>query len=289
MGKKNMQQKQTTDNKPGLHEIARTFVSARLAGNPLKVYPGALPSSLEDAYRIQDAAIDLWPEDITGWKVGRITGQHEALYSVDRLAGPIFKRAAVAAHEPVSASIFQGGFAAVEGEVVIILAEDAAPAKTDWSEDEAREMIGAIYAGAEIASSPFSGINEHGPLVTISDFGNNNGLILGDEIPDWRRFDFQDWRCETFIDGISAGNESPAAIPGGPIESLRFLLALCTRRGLPLKKGMAVSTGAITGVHEVKAGQSAVIAFKGVAPIQCNFTPFAAADPASPKVQLPAV
>jgi 2-keto-4-pentenoate hydratase len=280
-----MQQKQTAANNPGFLDIARSFVGARLAGQPLKTYPGVAPFTLEDAYRIQDAAISLWPEDVAGWKVGRITGKDEVKYGVDRLAGPIFKSAAKAARGPVDAQIFQSGFAAVEGEVVIILAADAPAEKIDWTTEETRRMIGSIAAGVEIASSPFGGINELGPLVTISDFGNNNGLILGDEFPDWRELNFQDWRCETFIDDVSVGRESPAAIPGGPIESLRFLLALCARRGLPLKKGMVVSTGAVTGVHEVTVGQSAVIVFNGVAPILCNLTAFAPADPANPKMR----
>jgi 2-keto-4-pentenoate hydratase len=274
-----MQQKQPAAKKPDPNAIARAFVDARLRGARLAAYPGEPPLSLQDAYAIQDAAIDLWPDTIAGWKVGRILGADEHKYGVDRLAGPIFKASVKPAANIVDMNVFSDGFVAVEGEVVIILKDDAPANKLDWSAVDAAALIEKIVAGVEIASSPYPGINESGPLVTISDFGNNFGLIVGGEIPDWRAFHYADWQCETLIDGQSVGKATPANIPGGPVESLRFLLENSARRGLPLKKRMAVSTGAITGVHEARAGQSATVAFKGVDPIHCRLLGF---DPVNP-------
>lgn len=264
-------------------QIANAFLAARRAGLPVHKYPGRTPASLEDAYSIQDLAIAGWPFEIAGWKVGRIVGADAARLGADRLAGPIFadRMRLGAARRP--GEVFANGFAAVEGEIVIILNADAPPEKLNWSFEEARALVGSVHAGVEIASSPFSRINDQGPLVTISDFGNNFGLIVGDEIPDWRSFVVARWACETRIDGESVGRENPGSIPGGPVESLRFLLELSARRGLPLQKGAAVSTGAITGVHSVDVGQSASVAFDGVRPILVDivaYTPLAPAPTA---------
>jgi len=38
----------------------------------LQDYPGPLPATLAEAYARQDAAINLWPDDIAGWKVGGV-------------------------------------------------------------------------------------------------------------------------------------------------------------------------------------------------------------------------
>lgn len=251
--------------------IAAAFVGARLEARALPTYPGPAPSSLDAAYRIQDEAIRAWPDALAGWKVGRITGAAQIRFGTDRLAGPIFRDfiARAAAGEAASAKVFEGGFAAVEGEFVIMLGADAPAEKTGWTTEEAADMIGAVRVGIEIASSPFPGVNELGPLVTISDFGNNAGLILGPELPRWREFDLSKWRCETFIDGESVGANTAAAIPGGPVESLRFLLEVAARRGLPLKEGMAVSTGAVTGVHDVRIGQAARMVFTGGLELSC--------------------
>jgi 2-keto-4-pentenoate hydratase len=65
--------------------------------------------------------------------------------------------------------------------------------------------------------------------------------------------------------------------PGGPFESLRFLLGSSARRGRPLRAGDWVSTGAITGVHDIAAGQTARVVFDGGAQLVCRAEPFRAA------------
>ncbi len=255
-----------------LKGIASAFVDARQTSRCLTTYPGTFPSSLEEAYDIQDEAIRRWSGDsVAGWKVGRITGPAEESLGVSRLVGPIFKRAIYQrASKPLNMRVFNGGFAAVEGEAIIIIGKSAPPEKLSWTTDEAIDVIASMNAGAEIASSPFAGINDYGPLVTISDFGNNNGLIIGDAFENWRDLNLDRWICRTYIDDQLVGENSPAAMPGGPIESLRCLLENTARRGIPLQKGMAICAGAITGVHEINIGQSARIEFDGLPPIFCN-------------------
>ena len=52
-----------------------------------------------------------------------------------------------------------------------------------------------------------------GPIAVVSDFGNNNGLVVGPEIPDWRTSGFEQWPV-TLPDRRRA---SPA--PAGPRPS----------------------------------------------------------------------
>ncbi len=273
-----MQTKKGGDNAAARDAIAKAFVRARRAAQPLKAYPGVAPQSLDEAYAIQDLALGLWSDRIAGWKVGRINGATAAALNCNRLAGPIFKGAVREAGDDIAMPVFDGGFAAVEAECVLILAEDAPEGKTEWATEEAQELIGSVVAGIEIASSPFAGINDLGPLVTISDFGNNNGLIIGEELPGWSAFDIDDWIFETLIDGQTVGVSAAGAIPGGPVESLRFLLENTAKRGMALKKGMTISSGAVTGVHEIKIGQEAVIRYRNDNVLRCHLI---AATPAN--------
>lgn len=250
---------------------ASAFVEARLAGRAIASFPGALPITLEQAYAIQSQAISLWPDRIAGWKVGRINAPWDFQLGTDRLAGPIFSRQITqAAATPSSILLFADGFGAVEGEIVIEVGADAPSEKLDWTLEEAIEITGNIRVGVEIASSPFAEINDHGPLVTISDFGNNNGLILGAEIAGWREASPTDWKFRTIIDGADVGGADASSVPGGPFESLRALLEICARRGLPLRRGMHISTGAVTGVHVIHPGQSANIELAGLPAITCQ-------------------
>lgn len=240
--------------------IARAFVEARRAGRSLSPYPGSRPLTLAEAYDIQDEAIALWPDRVAGWKLGRIREPLDQQYGAGRLAGPIFSRNVwQAGAEPTRFPVIDGGFAAVEAEYVIQLGESA-PDRGDWTAASVIPLIGTVFTGVEIAGSPYPGINESGPAVTASDFGNNAGLILGEEIPDWRNR-LYDLTCTVSIDDQTVGGGGAVDIPGGPMDSLAFLLNLLHRRGRRLEAGQLISTGAATGVHQIHIGQSAVADF----------------------------
>ena len=244
--------------------VARSFVGARLVGLALPEFPGPLPQDLAAAYRCQDQAIGLWPDEIAGWKVGRIPLELQAELGADRVMGPVFRhnlttQANGAAPAPLT--LIPGGFAAVEAEYIYRIGKDAPADKVQWTPEEALAYADQQLVGVELAGSPLATINQLGPRVVAADFGNNAGLILGAVIPDWRSNPLAGPDCEVFIDGVSVGRGSPAAIPGGPPASLAFLMTLAAVRGYPLKRGQYVTTGAASGIHDIEAGQSARITF----------------------------
>lgn len=252
--------------------IARSFVAARREARALPGYPGEVPRTLDEAYAVQDAAIRLWDRPIAGWKVGRIAPPLDQRFGADRLAGPIFQGLVWMgwAGQIVEVPVFEGGFAAVEAEYVFRLGRDAPPGGTEWSRDDAAQLVEAMHIGVETAGSPLATINELGPPVIVSDFGNNHGLILGPEIADWRERDLGSFTCETFIDGVSVGRGAASNLPGGPLQALCFLLENTTRRGRRLRAGQLVSTGAATGVHDISVGQTARVSFGNDGEILCR-------------------
>src|SRR3546814_11891516 len=80
-----------------------------------------------------------------------------------------------------------------------------------------------VHLGIEIASSPLPTINDLGPTVTISDFGNNNGLVIGPAIADWRGADIADWPVSLLINGREAGAARAAEVLDGPFGAQRLL------------------------------------------------------------------
>jgi 2-keto-4-pentenoate hydratase len=255
--------------------IAQRFVAARRAGESLAVFPGILPRDLAAAYACQDAAIELVSDDIAGWKVGLIGKDAAAVFKQDRLAGPIFRESVREARgdEQVGFPVFRGGFAAVEAEFLLQLGRDAPAGQRHWTHAEARELVAAVHVGVETAGSPLATINDLGATAIIADFGNNAGLIVGPALRNWRTVPVERWQCETFVDGVAVGRGHAGVPPGGPFESLRFLLELCARRSRPLEAGAWVSTGAITGVHQVVAGQTARVSFGDAGEVHCRAEP----------------
>jgi 2-keto-4-pentenoate hydratase len=260
---------------------ARRFVRARLDAQALPQYPGALPPTLDDAYACQDAAIDSWPDEVAGWKVGRIPDRWRGRFDEERLIGPIFRRAVAEAEhgDLVEIPVFVGGFAAVEAEFVFCLGADAPARQTAWTAAEAAAVAGTLLVGVEPAGSPLATINELGPGVVVSDFGNNAGLIVGERILDWRARAFESLTCETFIEERSVGTGSAMSIPGGPLAALAFALGRAAHRGRALRAGDYVSTGATSGIHGIRAGESARIVFHGIGEIHCRAVPAVPAEP----------
>jgi 2-keto-4-pentenoate hydratase len=251
--------------------IAGAFVAARLAGRALTAFPGEVPTTLASGYAIQDAAIARWPDAIGGWKVGYIAADRRDDSGEDRVTGPIFRRAIWTGTDgDLEFPVFEGGFAAVEAEYVFRLGRDADPARTNWSPEDAQSLVASLHIGVETAGSPLATINVLGPTVVASDFGNNAGLILGREIPDWQNQAEDAMRCETWIDEVCVGRGGAASIPGGLLGALAFTLGRCARRGLALRAGSLVTTGAATGIHDIRAGQRAVVKFGPWGEITCR-------------------
>jgi 2-keto-4-pentenoate hydratase len=257
-----------------LRDVAARFVAARRACRPLAEFPGTVPPDLETAYRIQDHAIALWDGPVRGWKVGRIPPEIEDLFGIDRLAGPIFATTihASAGGDGLAMPVFDGGFAAVEAEYVAVISADAPAGKLEYSTGEAAAMIAELRIGLEVASSPLGRINDLGPAVVVSDFGNNAGLIVGPPVANWRSRSLESLRCDAYVDGKAVGHGGAFRLTGGFIRSVQFLLEMTARRGRPLKAGDLVATGQTTGIHDVAPGQTSRLDFASDGQLGCSFT-----------------
>lgn len=257
------------DGPPGNTEqrIAERFAAARRNAQALDGYPGKMPATLDHAYRIQDRAIHLVShlagERLGGWKVGKIPVALEDQWGIDRVAGPIFASTIrrVSADSVVEMPIFVGGFAAVEAEFVAVIGSDAPPDQHTWTPKEALKMVADLCIGVEIASSPLSTINELGPAVVVSDFGNNHGLVLGPSISNWRSRAPESMSCRTQVDGQLVGEGGAFTLAGGFVRSVQFSLELMARRGHPLRAGDVIATGQTNGIHNVMVGQTSVTDF----------------------------
>lgn len=253
--------------------VATAFVTARRAARALADYPGAPPQDLAAAYSIQDAAIRLDGRTVAGWKVGRIWPPLDGQLGANRLSGPVFADEVVSAAngEVPAMPVFEGGFAAGEAELLLHVA-------AGWNgvapNDDAgtRAIIDEVRLGIEIASSPYARINADGPLVTVSDFGNNHGVVMGPMLDNWRELDLCEIVVRTEVDGETVGEATAATMLDGPYGAVRFLLGNLSARGFDLSRGLWVSTGAITGVHPVKPGQTVTASFGDHGALSCTIT-----------------
>jgi len=250
--------------------IAERFLAARKAAQSLDEYPGAPPATLDEAYAIQDSALARMGGVIAGWKVGRILPPLSDQYGCDRLAGPIFANTVSMIGPASQGLIYAGGFGAIEAEFLFRIGKAPRADQSQFTLEEAAGHIDAVHIGVEIASSPFVGINDMGPAVTVSDFGNNNGLLIGPAVPSWRDNTYADQEVITSIDGAPVGKGSASAFTFGAIGSVRFLLENLARRNIPIETGWWISTGAVTGVHPIRPGQEVKMDFGPLGALHCS-------------------
>ncbi|MFK4870731.1 2-keto-4-pentenoate hydratase [Novosphingobium sp. ZW T3_23] len=258
--------------------VAEAFVAARREKRALTAYPGEAPADLAAAYHIQDLAIGIDGRPVAGWKVGRINPPLDERLGADRLAGPIFADSVVTAAlgETPEMPVFAQGFAAGEAEFLLHVAAgwDGVVPQDDA---DTRKVLDAVHIGIEVASSPYPGINADGPPVTVSDFGNNAGMVVGPVLQGWESADFNAISVRFEIDGVEIASATTATMLDGPLGAVRFLLANLSSRGIDCSGDTWVSTGAVTGVHPVVPGQTVLAHFEGHGSIGCKI---AAAVPA---------
>lgn len=255
--------------------ISRTLVGARLSAEPLPDFPIQLPTSLEQAYAIQSASIARWPDELVGWKVAMLSPAEQERFNAQRLVGPVFRTSfhTVEAGSSIVMPVYRDGFAAVEAEIVFVLGETIPPTGRDYSDAELASFIATVSAGAEIASSPMKVINDLGAMSVISDFGNNAGVIAGPAVPDWATRKPGFLTATVIVDEAVVGSKAVDAIVGSPLEALRRLVEVSAVRGFDLPAGTVVSTGAITGVHEVGLASTARVNFGPLGGFDIRFEP----------------
>ena len=244
-----------------IEQSAFRLAKARLTVTPLTDFPGSLPTDLSSAYDCQQRALAHWPQrEPAGLKVARIAPAWQQQFPEERLIGPI-----LAGHvyrssgEVLDCPVIDGGFAAVEAELGIHVAADAPAGKQDWTPESAVSMVARLCIGVEIASSPMPQINDLGPGAVISDFGNNWGAIAGADLEGWRTL-HAPVEVQTRIDGAVVGRAT-ILVPETPLAALAFALNKSAQLGQPLRAGQYISTGMITGVHDIRVGQEAQVTF----------------------------
>lgn len=228
--------------------ISQQLLEARATLSELSGFPGNPPVSLAKAYQIQERSIAQWPDKVVGWKVGGIPSHLQQELGAEWLVGPIFSSHVrfAKAGEIARMPIFVSGFAAVEPEFVIEIGA---------SRDEDR-----MFIGAEIASSPVPDINSYGPTAVVCDFGNNNGLLVGQEITGWSSI-MGPVDVSIALDGELVGTRALENLSEQAVTARDFCLDHAEQQGRTLEPGTFISTGAITGVHEAMLGARGTISF----------------------------
>jgi 2-keto-4-pentenoate hydratase len=243
-----------------VEQAARAFWAARRDHRPLAAFPGSLPLTMADAYRVQDQLIRDADVPVAGWKIAGVRPEFRRAADASFLCGPIF-RSTVFQSVPggqTHVDVLRGGFTAVEAELVFQVRSAVEPC--DYRQpDELAELIGAVHLGVEIAGNPLTGISDLGPMAVAAGFGNNLGLIVG---PELAKSALAGLRLQARVNNELVGEVRLGGVDDR-IPGFSALLEILGQRGIVLEEGAWISTGALTGVHSTAAGDSFGIELDG--------------------------
>lgn len=261
----------------------RTIRLRRLAENLAKVWPHdtvdsddpelPFPRNREEAYFVQDKLADLVGHPTTGWKAGATSARMRELDGHDdiipgRIFAPTTWRGT---HVRINAELPLN--ARVEAEFAFRL-NAAFPVRDKPRRPEEFADAAVLHPAIEIIgdrlkkSNLSTGLRS---LATIADNGGGFGFVSGNPVKNWRNIDFLRHQVSLRVgSGPVAQNFAPEDRCDA-LEAMADLANLLSKRGIPLREGMYISTGAATVPQPINKGSKATADFGDLGTIRLEF------------------
>lgn len=209
-----------------IEKAASAIVAARRAGIRIPPSSGELtPSSIEEAYAIQDSAMRLLGP-VGGWKT-TISG--------DWRCSPIPADTILTTPAQISA----GRPYKIEVEIGVMIGRDL---DTQQDANTIRSAIASIHPAIEVVLSRFS---EPVPMeLGLADCQSCESVIAGPAIENWEHANLANMPLALSIDGEVVAATKDGASLDAMLPALAWLANQALARGLALRKGHFVITGA---------------------------------------------
>lgn len=209
-----------------IERAASVIVAARRARVQIPTLSAELaPASVEEAYAIQDSSMrQLGP--LGGWKLAIGPGLS---------CSPLPARAIFATPAKLPADRPYK----IEAEVGIMIGKDL---DEQQSADTVRAAIASVHPAIELVLSRFAGL---APKVQgLADCQSNEAVIVGKAIEGWASSDFASAQMALSIDGETAAANSDGVSIAALLAPLVWLANHARARGMSLRKGHFIITGA---------------------------------------------
>ncbi len=141
------------------------------------------------------------------------------------------------------------GHAMLEAELGFRLLSDLPARSTVYDSNEVAEQV-VLMSAFELGDSRFSGEKidpriEADYLLAYADNSGQLGVVVGDDIKDWRERALLDMKIELMVDGGSPAPGLPDEMRREPLDVLVRLTNDLSQRGIGLEAGQVVVCGAV--------------------------------------------
>lgn len=249
-------------------QLADMLWQARTSGNVIEA-PDP-PRSLDEAYSIQAAVVELLGMKQVGWKVGSTSKEAQAKLGTDEPgAGPLLDGFCYHSGDEVPVHPAHDIF--VEAEFAFRLGRDIAFGNAP-NHEQLHRCIDSLVPAIEVVGSRLrSGLDGAGRELITADCGANVAFVAGADTRDWQPTGLEDQpvTLEKNQSLVAQGTGSRAL--GHPLNVLQWLASHCTARNLPLRAGHIVTTGTCTGLVAVAPGDEIMASFPGLGSVSARF------------------
>jgi 2-keto-4-pentenoate hydratase len=228
------------------------------------------PKDLQQAYKIQRAATDLWKDEVVGWKVGATALEIQRLFGIDHcLCGPVFGHTVFTGPARLEAAHFH--HLMLESEFAFRFAKSLPPREEIYTRSEILKAIDALLPAFEIVSPRFPRLTVDDIPQLVADFCANGGAVVGSPRRDWINRDLSLHKVRLFIDGSLVQSGTGASVLGDPLNALEWLVNELRANNRGIEPGQLVFAGTVTGIHTPTIGQTAVADFGELGTVEVVF------------------
>jgi len=247
-----------------INKWAATLLAAMDTREETKAITAAVPDlSVDDAYRIQLAAVDLRVargETIVGAKLGLTSRAKQTQMGVDEpIYGWLFDSGTLSPEEPVV--VTDQIHPRCEPELVFVLAEDlAGPGIT------AHDVLDAcrvVAGGIEVIDSRYEAFSFTLPDV-VADNTSAARHLVGTKGIAPRSADLGLVGCVFDVDGVTESSAAGAALLGDPAYCVALLANHVGEMGHSLRAGWPILAGSLTDAVPLMPGRSVAANYDGL-------------------------
>ena len=241
-------------------QAAEILAKAQLEHKRIERLSGELrPQDRKTAVAIQDELARLIGHKVVGWKVG------------GELVGRVFQPNLLKSPAELPEKIY--GNAMVEAELGFRMLSDLPARSAVYNADEVAEHA-MLVSAFELGGTHFSGEKIDPQIETdfLLAYAANSlqlGVVVGDEIKDWREMSLLDMKIELTIDGGSPVPGLPDELRREPLDVLVLLANDLSQRGIGLEADQVVVLGAAA---MAPMGKKAIATFGELSRIEARIT-----------------
>nr|WP_233211499.1 2-keto-4-pentenoate hydratase [Mycobacterium sp. shizuoka-1] len=228
--------------------------------------------TIDDAYRIQLAQVDVWLADgrrVLGRKVGLTSPAMQAQMKVAQPDfGHLMDDMFFAEHTPLPAERFLQPRA--EPEVAFVLGRDLAGPGVTVA--DAAAAVDFVLPALEIIDSRIADW-QIGIVDTIADNASSGGVVLGSTARGLGEVDVRLGGCVLHRNGEVAGTGAGGAVLGSPLNSLAWLANTLGEHGEVLPAGHVILPGSITASISFAPGDVVTATMAGLGSVTAVIAP----------------